>query len=143
MKTRTLNLIILVALVVLLSSTLNAQMAIRQPLFRVDIPFAFMVGSTHLPAGYYYVYHPGDPYLIVIERDDGRARAMAYVHPADTNSDDSSTKLVFNKYGEQYFLAQVWNERDQQVHHCFKCPMERELLAKTAKSEVVVVAAKR
>lgn len=143
MQKRIFNLAILIAMVVLLTAALNAQMVTRQPLFRIDVPFAFMVGSTHLPAGHYNVYHPGDPYLVVIEKDDGLARAMAYVHPADTNSDDSSTKLVFNRYGDQYFLSQVWNEPDQQVHHCFKCPMERELLAKTSKPEVVMVAARR
>ncbi len=143
MKNQILNLAVLVALVAMLTATLNAQMAIQQPLFRVDIPFAFMVGSTHLPAGHYYVYHPGDPYLIVMVRDDGRARAMVYVHPADTNSDDSTTKLVFNKYGDQHFLSQVWNQSDQQMHHCFKGQMERERLAQMAKPEVVVVAAKR
>ncbi len=143
MQKRIFVLAILVGAVVLLTATLNAQMPIRQPLFRIDIPFAFMVGSAHLPAGYYNVYHPGDPYVIVLERDDGRARAMAYVHPADSNPNESSTKLVFNKYGDQYFLSQVWNEPDQQVHHCFKCPMEKELIAKASKPEVVVVAAKR
>ncbi len=143
MKTRIFNLAVLLGMVLLLTAVLNAQMAIRQPLFRIDIPFAFMVGTTHLPAGNYHVYHPGDPYLIVIERDDGRARAMAYVHPADTAIDESSTKLVFNKYGDQYFLSQVWTEPDTQVHHCFKCPMEKELMAKASKPEVVVLAAKR
>lgn len=143
MKTRIFNLVFLAAMVVLLTAVLNAQMPIRQPLFRVDIPFAFMAGGTHLPAGHYYVYHPGDPYLVVIEKDDGRARAMTYVHPSAIDADKSSTKLVFNKYGDQYFLSQVWTENDPQVHHCFKCRMERELMAQASKPQVVVIAAKR
>lgn len=143
MKNRIFNLAVIVGMVVLLAAMLHAQMPIKQPLFRIDIPFAFMVGTNHLPAGNYHVYHPGDPYLIVIEKDDGMARAMAYVHPADAKAEESSTKLVFNKYGDQYFLSQVWHEPDQQVHHCFKCPMENELIAKTTKPEVVELAAKR
>ncbi len=143
MKNRIFNLAVIVGMVVLLTAVLNAQMPINQPLFRIDIPFAFMVGTNHLPAGNYHVYHPGDPYLIVIEKDDGMARAMAYVHPADAKAEESSTKLVFNKYGDQYFLSQVWHEPDQQVHHCFKCPMENELIAKATKPEVVTLAAKR
>jgi hypothetical protein len=102
-----------------------------------------MAGGSHLPAGHYHVYHPGDPYLIVIEKDDGRARAMAYVHPETTKPNESSTKLVFNKYGNQYFLSQVWTEADQQVHHCFKCQMERELMARASKPQVVVLASRR
>ena len=112
MKTRIHKLTFQVAMVVLLTTALNGQMAIRQPLFHVDIPFAFIVGGTHLPAGHYHVYHPGDPYLIVIEREDGQARAMAYVHPSATGPSEASAKLVFNKYeGEQYFLAEVWTGR--------------------------------
>ena len=143
MEKRIFYLAAVIAMVMLMTAALNAQMPIRQPLFRIDIPFAFMAGGSHLPAGHYHVYHPGDPYLIVIEKDDGRARAMAYVHPAATNSDESSTKLVFNKYGNQYFLSQVWTEADQQVHHCFKCQMEREVMAQTSTPQVVVLAAKR
>jgi hypothetical protein len=122
---------------------LNAQMAIRQALFRVDVPFAFIVGGAHLPPGHYHVYHPGDPYVIVIEKDDGRARAMAYVHPSTTETSASSTKLVFNKYGDQYFLSQVWTEPDRQVHQCFQCRAERALMAQVPKAQLVVIAAKR
>jgi hypothetical protein len=143
MKTRILNLAILCTLVVLLPAMLNAQMAIRQALFRVDVPFAFVVGGVHLPAGHYHVYHPGDPYVIVIEKDDGRARAMAYVHPSTTEVSASSSKLVFNKYGDQYFLSQVWTENDPQVHHCFKGQMEQQLMAQSSKPQLVIIAAKR
>lgn len=143
MKTRMIRLSVLFVLIALIPAALHAQMAIRQPLLRVDIPFAFVAGGVHLPAGQYSVYHPGDPYLVVIEKDDGRARAMAYVHPSAINPDESSTKLVFNKYGDQYFLSQVWTEPDQQIHHCFQCRAEQKLLAQARKRQLVVVAAKR
>lgn len=143
MKTRRIHPVALFALILLIPALLHAQAAIKQPLFRVDVPFAFVVGGVHLPAGHYHVYHPGDPYLIVIEKDDGRARAMAYVHPSTTEAGASSTKLVFNKYGDQYFLSQVWTEPDQQVHQCFRCPAEQSLMAQAGKRELVVVAAKR
>jgi hypothetical protein len=79
----------------------------------------------------------------VIEKNDGRARAMAYVHPSATSSAESSTKLVFNKYGDQYFLAQVWTEPDRQVHQCSRCRAEQMLMAQSARQELAVVAAKR
>ncbi len=143
MKTRITHFAALLAIILLTQAALQAQIPIKQPLFRVDIPFAFVAAGVHLPAGHYHVYHPGDPYLIVIEKDDARARAMAYVHPAASNADESSTKLVFNRYGDQYFLAQVWTEPDQEVHQCFQCRAEKALMAQVGKSELVVVAAKR
>lgn len=143
MKTRKIHLAALFALILLIPALLHAQMAIKQPLFRVDVPFAFVVGGVHLPAGHYRVYHPGDPYLVVIERDDGRARATVYVHPSATSSDESSTKLVFNKYGDQYFLSQVWTEADREVHECFKCRMEQTLMAQAGRRQLVLIAAKQ
>jgi hypothetical protein len=143
MKARTMYLAVLIALFLLIPAFVQAQMVVRQRLMRVDIPFAFIAGGAHLPAGQYLVYHPGDPYFVVIERDDGRARAMVYIHPSATERNESSTKLVFNKYGDQYFLSEVWTERDREVHHCFKCRMEKALMAQAPKPKVVVVAAKQ
>jgi hypothetical protein len=133
----------LLAIILLVLTLLHAQMVTKQPLFRVDVPFAFVAGGVHLPAGQYHVYHPGDPYLIVIEKDDGRARAMAYVHPSATRTGESSTKLVFNKYGDQYFLSQVWTEPDQQVHQCIRDRAEQTLMAQAGKLQSVVIAAKK
>lgn len=143
MKARIIQIAALFVLILLIPAALQAQMSIKQPLMRVDIPFAFVAGGVHLPAGPYRVYHPGDPYLVVIEKEDGRARAMAYVHPSATGADKSSTKLVFNKYGDEYFLSQVWTEADREVHQCFKCRRESALLAESSKPQLVVVAAKR
>jgi hypothetical protein len=143
MKTRMIYLAVLLTLMLLIPAVLQAQMPIKQPLFRVDIPFAFVAGGVHLPAGQYLVHHPGDPYLIVMEKDDGRARAMVYVHPSATDLNGSTTKLVFNKYGDQYFLSQVWTEADPEVHQCFKCRMEQTLMAQAGKPQLVVVAARR
>jgi hypothetical protein len=142
MKTRMIHLAVLLAVVLLIPASLHAQMAVKQSLARVDIPFAFVAGGVALPAGQYYISHPGDPYFVVIEKDDGRARALVYVHPSATNFSES-TKLVFNKYGNHHFLSQVWTEPDQQVHQCFKCRMEKELMAQAQKPQSVVVAAKR
>ncbi len=143
MKTRITLLLTLFALVVLPASLSQGQMPIKQLMMRVHVPFAFVAGGAHLPAGNYIVYHPGDPYLVVIERDDGKARGMEYVHFSGTDSDGSATKLVFNKYGEQYFLSQVWTEPDRERHQTFMGQSEKAFLAQNLKPELVVIAAKR
>jgi hypothetical protein len=141
MKSRMIRLAVLVMAVAFLPALLHAQMAIKTPLFRVDVPFAFMASGVHLPAGSYIVSHV-DPSLILIETQDGKARAL--VHVAIENSNSSTpTKLVFNKYGDQYFMAQVWTDQDQQVHHCTKCPAEMQLVAKARRAEETVILARR
>jgi hypothetical protein len=143
MKARLVKLVALFAFVVLLASLSQAQMPIKQLMMRLHIPFAFVAGGAHLPAGDYIVYHPGDPYLVVVEKDDGKARGMEYIHPSATDPDASSTKLVFNKYGEQYFLSQVWTEPDRELHQAFKGRMEKQLLAQHVEPRLVVLVAKR
>ena len=142
MKSRIVQLVAVFVFVVFMASLSQAQMPIKQLMMRVHIPFAFVAGGAHLPAGDYIVYHPGDPYLVVIERDDGKARGMEYIHPSVTDPDASSTKLVFSKYGEQHFLSQVWTEPDRELHQAFKGQTEKALLAQNSKLELVVVAAK-
>jgi hypothetical protein len=143
MKTRIVQLVPILVFVVVTASLSQAQMPIKQLMMRVHIPFAFIAGGAHLPAGDYVVYHPGDPYLVVVEKDDGKARGMEYVHPSATEPDASSTKLVFNKYGEQYFLSQVWTEPDRELHQAFKGRREIQLSAHHQKPKLVLVVAKR
>jgi hypothetical protein len=66
---------------------------------------------------------------------------MEYIHPSATDPNASATKLVFNKYGEQYFLAQVWTEPDREMHQCFQCRLEKAVLAQNPRPQSVVVAA--
>jgi ABC-type uncharacterized transport system substrate-binding protein len=141
MKTRMICLAVLVVAVAFLPALLQAQMVIKTPLFRVDVPFAFMAAGVHLPAGSYIVSHV-DPSLILIETQDGKARALVHVAIENPNS-STPTKLVFNKYGDQYFIAQVWTEQDQQVHHCTKCRAEMQLVAQARQAEKVVIMARR
>lgn len=142
MKNRMVHLTILAVIVLSLTGLLQGQMAVKESLARVDVPFAFSAGGTHLPAGNYHISHPGDPYFVLIEKDDGRDRALIYVHPSAVNL-TGPTKLVFNKYDDQYFLSQIWTEPDQDVHQCSKNAREKELTAKGQKAESVVIAAKR
>jgi hypothetical protein len=100
-----------------------------------------MAGGVHLPAGPYIVSHV-DPSLIVIETEDGKARALMHVQIADAGS-SAATRLVFNKYGGEYFMAQVWTEPDRQVHHCTKCRAEKILEAQSRRPEQMVVLARR
>jgi hypothetical protein len=140
MKTRTvITIATLAAFVLGLSAALHAQTA-PTPLLRVQVPFEFIAGGMHLPAGQYDILHVGGPNLIMLRSSDGYARALVSVKVSPTRADESTTKLVFNKYGETYFLSQVWTEQDNQVHQCAK-GREEEALAAGA-PEVVAISAK-
>lgn len=70
------------------------------------VPFDFTVGNQVLPAGTYQVsYHATKTAILIRSQDDGRFHAFATTYPADPSTRDG--KVVFTKYGNQYFLHEV------------------------------------
>jgi hypothetical protein len=111
-------------------------------LFKVEVPFDFMVGSAHLSAGHYTVFHVGS-HWILFQSSDWKAAAMAPVIVSSAPADVSASKLVFNKYGNLHFLSQVWTEQDQQTHECYRSQTEQTLWASQGRSGTTTVVAKR
>ena len=79
--------------------------ASAQTIAKADIPFSFRVGSALMPAGEYDI-KPADSGVVWIREVNGRSSAVAL---ALTNSGSTAapTKLVFNRYGDQYFLHEL------------------------------------
>jgi hypothetical protein len=70
---------------------------------KVNIPFDFTVGNTSMPAGEYTITAP---FQEVLELQ--AAGHSASVVSAESNLESKSgSKLVFRKYGDQYFLHEV------------------------------------
>jgi hypothetical protein len=74
-----------------------------------NIPFAFNVGNTSLPAGKYTitVLNPtSDRKILQIRRMNGRSTAMTQTNSVIGNVSDDA-KLTFHRYGNRYFFAQA------------------------------------
>jgi len=110
---------------------------------RADIPFDFVVGTKTLPQGTYTVeLLETSRNVIVIRGQDNNEAAVAIsitVSPEDT--EDNSPKLIFHRYGDQYFLSQVWSGARLDGRELPKTPREREHMAKnTSEPEIVSIA---
>jgi hypothetical protein len=72
---------------------------------KATIPFEFRVGSALMPAGSYVIEY-SDTNKVWFRNQDGRETAVAL---ANTSTGDvvPPAKLVFNKYGERYFLSET------------------------------------
>jgi len=143
MKTRFfIALVTLGAAMLWFTVALQGQMAPR-PLLRVEVPFEFVAGGVNLPAGEYDVLHVMNPGTIMLRNRNGHGLAVVHVFVSPTTTGKSSTKLVFNRYGEKYFLSQVWTEQDNEVHDCFKSSAELTLARSSRKlPEVATIYAK-
>ncbi|HVP49939.1 MAG TPA: hypothetical protein VMT56_01825 [Candidatus Bathyarchaeia archaeon] len=97
-------------------------------LIEVQVPFDYRVGSSHLSAEHYRIFHASSQ-LIIIQRHDGKANTWIRVLVSNTPPGKAASKLDFNQYGNQYFLSQVWRAKDNQRYDCLPSLSERALLA--------------
>jgi hypothetical protein len=71
---------------------------------KANIPFDFTVGDARMPAGEYTISVPFD---MVLELRHAGDSAFAIVSSRSHNYANSGSKLVFDRYGDYYFLRHV------------------------------------
>ncbi|HYM10377.1 MAG TPA: hypothetical protein VEU62_06580, partial [Bryobacterales bacterium] len=105
---RNLTLRILPVLAMLTASAVPPVRAQSDVTLRASVPFEFVVGKTTLPAGQYVVKEI-QPRALLIQSLDGRGRAIVLTDAAQAGkTQQQQSKLIFNHYGSEYFLWQIW-----------------------------------
>ena len=113
-----------------------------QTIARVTVPFDFTVGQTQMSAGTYEI-NPLARDAIVIRDTKAAKSALSMVRSERSRNSDSGTKLVFNRYGDKYFLSQVSRGFGGGVMRLPTSKLEREVrIANSNVTRRVVVAAK-
>ena len=102
---------------------------------KANIPFDFQAGGVTLPAGTYTVKTDITPGIVLLSNFAGKKSVMLLTHGIGTARQDGESKLVFNRYGEKYFLLQVWNGANGRGCEVPKSRAEREVSAKTARDQ--------
>ena len=120
-------LIALTLFAVLMVPATQAQSIILQ----AEIPFDFAVGNNWLPAGEYQVTKPNSHGVILIQSQDARSSAHAMTIGGQAGKTGHVGKLVFNRYGEQYFLSKIWAPGSDTGRELSKCRLEREVAAQS------------
>ena len=123
-----------------------AQLARAQEALLVNIPFAFTAGKMTLPAGEYRIQKAADTSpTLLIRRTDGSAAGLVMSIAVDTNRRQADqSKAVFHKYGERYFLAQVWTAGHSRGRELPESAKEKEqaLTAHDQRPEEVTIVAR-
>ena len=103
------------------------------------IPFPFVVAGHTLPAGRYIV-SPMTQNILRIHESMGPG-ILVPTNSAQRSVSDNSSKLVFHRYENTYFLSQVWITGIEGGRELRPSSAEREMAAKTLqKGNTVVVA---
>jgi hypothetical protein len=96
---------------------------------QANIPFSFVVNGKTLPAGEYNVRRATSPDMLSIRAVGGGEGAFSTYAPTTEPSPHQGTaRLVFHRYGNQYFLSEVWGSNGQ-GDQIPPTPRERELIA--------------
>jgi hypothetical protein len=132
------------SLVSLLSLFLMGSAVAQTIEVRANVPFSFSVGSKVLPAGEYNIGSIGtSTHTLLVKANHGNASMMVNTNSAQSFEGAQKTKLVFNRYGSQYFLAAIWTQGSSSGRQLPKSSREKELareLAMNHADQVEVVA---
>jgi hypothetical protein len=95
----------------------------------VDIPFQFHVGNVKLPPGKYTIHVLDNSDLTVMEitSADGSSSALFEVRDAEAKSAPGKSELVFNKYGNRYFLEKLFDESNPSGSAVVKSGYEKRI----------------
>jgi hypothetical protein len=124
--------------VLLLATAAQAQ----QTKVQANIPFDFVAGDRLYPAGEYTLKSMNDSGVpIRIEGTPEATSAIVSTNPCAGRGPATSTKVVFHRMGDHYFLYQVWTEGNTLGRQFLKSREEMQLAQNHEKPETVMVAA--
>ena len=125
---------LIVALSVVVSLVVTALSYSYTVKIRAEIPFDFMVGSKRLPKGEYLIESLNESGTLTI-RNAKKGKAVTFNTIRHKPTDSPKSKLIFNRYGDQYFLARVWDGSSETVLKLNKSKVEKQVAKQFKKEE--------
>jgi hypothetical protein len=98
-----------------------------------DIPFAFTVSNHTLPAGRYIVTRPSQKFLRIFNSQN--QGTFALTNRVEGKAAQSG-KMVFHRYGNAYFLSEVWVSGSRTGRKVVQSRSEKELAGRRTKMEI-------
>ena len=136
---KTLTILTLVVGFALAAAMVSANGQVTSTFVTANIPFDFVVADKTLPAGNYKVSSltSGGNALKISSRD-GKSAAIRLSDMIPERSEKRTARMVFHRYGQKYFLAEIWTG-DDYGRELRRCKTERvlqyELASNTSKSD--------
>lgn len=114
---------------------------------KANIPFDFVVGKATLPAGAYSIQSidAARSMTLLIKGNEGKVLKLVSPNVAQALHPSEKTRLLFHRYGDQYFLSQIWMGGEA-IGRQFRMSRRESELASNLQShseDVIVMAALR
>jgi hypothetical protein len=91
---------------------------------KVNVPFAFETGSQHFPAGTYMIRFESNHVMLL---QGPSTSGLLMTISAETLNPAKTGKVVFQRYGDRYFLRQVWVAGSTIGSECVKSREEKQV----------------
>jgi hypothetical protein len=92
---------------------------------KVDVPFAFQNGSQHLPAGTYRI-DLNSEHVIILRGTAPNAAGVAMTNPEQRAKAQAKGTVVFRRYGDHYFLHEIWMPESTTGRKCVTSRAEQK-----------------
>jgi len=125
---------------ILLAGSLSAQIS---GAVKATVPFGFTAGNISLPAGEYQIASSKHPGNLVLRGEGSSSGMFIGSNAVQANAVAQSTKLVFHRYGDRYFLYQLWVQGENRGSELPMTKLEKELRASNARPSSVAILASR
>jgi hypothetical protein len=102
-----------------------------------DIPFAFTVANHTLPPGRYTVTRINETTLRVFNPHN--QGTLVLTHGVEGKAPEGKGKMVFHRYGDVYFLSEVWVAANGIGRKVFQSQAEEKLARKRIEMEIAVL----
>ena len=130
----------LLAVMMIVAAGVSAKAQTLEYRLTANIPFDFSVADKKLPAGKYWISRAqqsqGDTVLQVRSANGSGAGVVRLTIPVNTLHPMTSASLIFNRYGDEYFLSQVWAKGGSVGRALTKTRVERELERKSQDNQI-------
>lgn len=104
---------------------------------RTRIPFDFSVRGQTLPAGVYEIRRVNDEpdVLIISNLNDGHARTTFNTEPVEARKTPGKGVVEFHRYGDSYFLSEIFAGGEQTGRELRRSRQERDLRREMASNK--------
>jgi len=110
----------------------SAPSAEAQNSLIVKVPFTFQVETQKMPAGTYQIERVSNSMLLL--RGPDQSTHFMFAHAEQTPNAPAKSSVVFHRYGDTYFIGQVWTAGHTDGLECYKSRAEKDILLTSNRS---------
>jgi hypothetical protein len=115
----------------------------QQAHVKASVPFSFVAGNITYLAGEYEIQRVSDnlPALRIESTGEVREATMVLSNSCSSNKPSETSKLVFHRVGDTYFLYQIWTQGSLTGREFPVSKREIKMASNQSKTDLVIVAA--